>query len=103
MQVVAVQSIVGDIRTNAAGLIINSLDFGFAADVAQNINNFADIGNVNSPLVTSNFPLFRSGTLDNTNGLIDNLSGGSVPQANQGKAIGINQLNPAILILKSNK
>ncbi|AKE63695.1 Alkaline phosphatase [Microcystis aeruginosa NIES-2549] len=85
--------LVGDIRTNAAGLIINSLDFGFAADVAQNINNFADIGNVNSPLVTSSFPLFRGGTLDNTNGLIDNLSGGSVPQASQGSAIGVNQLN----------
>ncbi|MEA5537307.1 cadherin domain-containing protein [Crocosphaera sp. XPORK-15E] len=84
---------IGDIRTNAAGLIINSLDFGFAADVAQNINNFADIGNVNSPLITSNFPLFRGGTLDNTNGLIDNLSGGSVPQASQGTAIGINQLD----------
>ncbi|NCS47860.1 MAG: cadherin [Microcystis aeruginosa BK11-02] len=85
--------LVGDIRTNAAGLIINSLDFGFAADVAQNINNFADIGNVNSPLITSNFPLFRGGTLDNTNGLIDNLSGGAVPEASQGTAIGINQLN----------
>ncbi|NCR23453.1 MAG: cadherin [Microcystis aeruginosa L111-01] len=85
--------LVGDIRTNAAGLIINSLDFGFAADVAQNINNFADIGNVNSPLITSAFPLFRGGTLDNTNGLIDNLSGGSVPEASQGTAIGINQLN----------
>ncbi|MCU7241951.1 MAG: cadherin domain-containing protein [Microcystis aeruginosa WS75] len=85
--------LVGDIRTNAAGLIINSLDFGFAADVAQNINNFADIGNVNSPLITSAFPLFRGGTLDNTNGLIDNLSGGAVPQASQGTAIGINQLN----------
>ncbi|WP_170915459.1 cadherin domain-containing protein [Microcystis aeruginosa FBCC-A68] len=85
--------LVGDIRTNAVGLITNSLDFGFAADVAQNINNFADIGNVNSPLVTSNFPLFRSGTLDNTNGLIDNLSGGAVPEASQGTAIGVNQLN----------
>ncbi len=85
--------LVGDIRTNAAGLIINSLDFGFAADVAQNINNFADISNVNSPLITSNFPLFRGGTLDNTNGLIDNLSGGAVPEASQGTAIGINQLS----------
>ncbi|MDB9421668.1 cadherin domain-containing protein [Microcystis aeruginosa CS-563/04] len=85
--------LVGDIRTNAAGLIINSLDFGFAADVAQNINNFADISNVNSPLITSNFPLFRGGTLDNTNGLIDNLSGGAVPEASQGTAIGINQLD----------
>ncbi len=85
--------LVGDIRTNAAGLITNLLDFGFAADVAQNINNFADISNVNSPLITSNFPLFRGGTLDNTNGLIDNLSGGSVPQASQGTAIGVNQLN----------
>jgi hypothetical protein len=85
--------LVGDIRTNAVGLITNSLDFGFAADVAQNINNFADIGNVNSPLVTSNFPLFRGGTLDNTNGLIDNLSGGAVPEASQGTAIGVNQLD----------
>ncbi|NCS29992.1 MAG: cadherin [Microcystis aeruginosa F13-15] len=85
--------LVGDIRTNAVGLITNSLDFGFAADVAQNINNFADIGNVNSPLVTSSFPLFRGGTLDNTNGLIDNLSGGAVPEASQGTAIGVNQLN----------
>jgi hypothetical protein len=85
--------LVGDIRTNATGLIINALDFGFAADVAQNTNNFADIGNVNSPLITSAFPLFRGGTLDNTNGLIDNLSGGSVPQASQGTAIGINQLS----------
>ncbi|TRT79266.1 MAG: cadherin [Microcystis aeruginosa Ma_AC_P_19900807_S299] len=85
--------LVGDIRTNAAGLITNLLDFGFAADVAQNINNFADIGNVNSPLITSAFPLFRGGTLDNTNGLIDNLSGGAVPEASQGTAIGVNQLN----------
>ncbi|TRU68373.1 MAG: cadherin [Microcystis viridis Mv_BB_P_19951000_S69] len=83
----------GDIRTNAAGLITNSLDFAFAPDVAQNINNFADISNINSPLITSAFPLFRGGTLDNTNGLIDNLSGGAVPEASQGTAIGINQLN----------
>ena len=84
----------GDIRTNAAGLITNSLDFAFAPDVAQNINNFADIGtNINNPLVTSAFTLFRDGTLDNTNGLIDNLSGGSLPQASQGSAIGINQLS----------
>ncbi|TRU81840.1 MAG: cadherin [Microcystis novacekii Mn_MB_F_20050700_S1] len=86
--------LVGDIRTNAAGLITNSLDFAFAPDVAQNINNFADIGtNINNPLVTSAFTLFRDGTLDNTNGLIDNLSGGSLPQASQGSAIGINQLS----------
>lgn len=85
--------VVGDIRPNAAGVIINALDFAFAADVAQNINNFADITNVNNPLVTSNFPLFRNGTLDNPNGLIDNLSGGSLPEGGQGTTIGINQLD----------
>ena len=84
----------GDIRSNATGLITNSLNFAFAADVAQNINNFSDISsNINNPLVTSAFTLFRDGTLDNTNGLIDNLSGGSLPQANLGTAIGVNQLS----------
>ncbi|WP_013334894.1 beta strand repeat-containing protein [Gloeothece verrucosa] len=85
--------LVGDTRTNAAGLVINALNFNFAPDVAQNLNNFSDISNVNNPLVTSNFPLFRGGTLDNTNGTITNLSGGSLPQGNQGSAIGINQLS----------
>ncbi|WP_013325039.1 beta strand repeat-containing protein [Gloeothece verrucosa] len=85
--------LVGDTRTNAAGLITNALNFNFAPDVAQNLNNFSDITNVNNPLVTSNFPLFRGGTLDNTNGTITNLSGGSLPQGNQGSAIGINQLS----------
>ena len=81
-----VEILLGDIRVDAAGLLSAALDFGFAADVIQNIDDPFDPSDVNSPLVTSDFPLFREGILDNANGLIDNLRGGSVPAANEGTA-----------------
>ncbi|WP_013320730.1 beta strand repeat-containing protein [Gloeothece verrucosa] len=80
-----------DLRTNAAGIITSALNLAFGADVVQNIDNPFDPTNVNSPLVTSNFTLYRGGTLDNTKGLIDNLSGGSLPAGGLGSAIGINK------------
>jgi Ca2+-binding RTX toxin-like protein len=76
----------GDIRTDAVGLVAAALDLGFAADVAQNIDNFADL----TSIITSNFPLFQTGTLDNTTGNIDNLGAGSLPPS-FGSVIGVNQ------------
>ncbi len=75
----------GDIRTDAAGLVTAALDLGFAADVAQNINNFSDL----TSILTSEFPLFPTGTLNNTTGTIDNLGAGSLPPS-FGSAIGVN-------------
>jgi hypothetical protein len=42
-------------------------------------------------LVTSNFPLFRGGTLNNINGTITDLGGASFPAAGLGSILGLNQ------------
>jgi hypothetical protein len=88
----------GDIRNNALGLIAASLNINFAADVIQNNDNPFDPSDPNSPLVTPNFPLFRLGTLDNSSGLITNLSGAAFPVTGEGSAIGVNQLSTFSLL-----
>ena len=88
----------GDIRNNALGLIAASLNINFAADVIQNNDNPFDPTDPNSPLVTPNFPLFRNGTLDNSSGLITNLSGAAFPPIGEGSAIGVNQLSTFSLL-----
>ncbi|WP_107671163.1 cadherin repeat domain-containing protein [Cyanothece sp. BG0011] len=76
----------GDIRPNAAGLVAAAIDLGFAPDVAQNINNFADL----TSIITSDFPLFPSGTVNNTTGNIENLGASALPPS-FGSVIGVNQ------------
>jgi hypothetical protein len=88
----------GDIRNNALGLIAASLNLNFAPDVIQNNDNPFDPTDPNSPLVTPNFPLFRNGTLDNSSGLITNLSGAAFPPIGEGSAIGVNQLSTFSLL-----
>ncbi len=88
----------GDIRNNALGLIAASLNINFAADVIQNNDNSFDPTDPNSLLVTPNFPLFRLGTLDNSSGLITNLSGAAFPVTGEGSAIGVNQLSTFSLL-----
>ncbi|MDJ0582558.1 cadherin domain-containing protein [Crocosphaera sp.] len=75
----------GDIRTDAAGLVAAALDLGFAADVAQNIDDFSSLASI----LTNEFPLFQTGTVNNTTGTIDNLGAGALPPDN-GSAIGVN-------------
>ncbi|MFM7578917.1 MAG: hypothetical protein ACKO5Q_18535, partial [Microcystaceae cyanobacterium] len=58
---------------------------------------------INSPfdpanIITSQFPLLQGGTLNNSNGLIDDLSGGSLPEFELGQVIGINQLDRFALL-----
>jgi hypothetical protein len=88
----------GDIRNNALVLIAASLNLNFAPDVIQNNDNPFDPTDPNSPLVTPNFPLFRNGTLDNSSGLITNLSGAAFPPIGEGSAIGVNQLSTFSLL-----
>ncbi|WP_254507321.1 Calx-beta domain-containing protein [Anatilimnocola floriformis] len=71
-----------------SGLIDLSLDIGFSAANFEEIDNPFDP--VNSPtIITADFPIFRDGTLDNTAGTIDELSGAALPNNGNGKEIGV--------------
>ncbi len=83
----------GDIRTDAAGLVAAALDLGFSADVAQNIDDFSDL----TSIITSDFPLFQTGTVNNTTGTINNLGAGSLPTDN-GSLLGVNQSDRFVLL-----
>jgi hypothetical protein len=83
-----VRIFVGDFRSDATGLIgflssiqwdssiLKSLDDPFAAE----------------DVITPNFPALADGTLDNTLGLISDLTAGALPAFEFGQAIGVNQL-----------
>lgn len=84
--------LMGDIRSNAVGLVSSTINLNFQSGQIQNIDNPFNPSNLNSPLVTSNFTLLREGTLNNLNGTITNLGGASFPAIDEGLPIGINQL-----------
>ena len=85
---------VGDLRGNAAG--VNGLGLNLAWDglILESIDTPFDPTNI----ITANFPLLQDGTLDNSSGLINNLSGGSLPAFELGQAIGVNQLERFALL-----
>nr|WP_168652943.1 MULTISPECIES: choice-of-anchor L domain-containing protein [unclassified Dolichospermum] len=85
---------VGDLRGNAAG--VNGLGLNLAWDglILESIDTPFDPTNI----ITANFPLLQDGTVDNSSGLINNLSGGSLPAFELGQAIGVNQLERFALL-----
>ena len=76
-------------RGTTAGVVTAAYDLEFAADIVQNGDDFASITDTANPLLTSDFPLFREGTLtlDNGTGTITDLGAGAV-NGEQGSAIG---------------
>jgi hypothetical protein len=89
-----VEILVGDFRDNAVGVNGLQLDFNWDGFILESINVPFDPTNI----INSQFPLLQGGTLDNPNGLIDDLSGGSLPAFELGQAIGINQLDRFALL-----
>jgi len=87
-----VEILVGDFRDNAVGINGLQLDFNWDGLILESIN--FDPANI----INSQFPLLQGGTLDNPNGLIDDLSGGSLPAFELGQALGINQLDRFALL-----
>ena len=83
-----VQILVGDFRSDAAGLI------GFLSSIqwTPNILQSLDDPFVADQVITPSFPALADGTLDNTLGLISGLTAGALPEFEFGQAIGVNQL-----------
>ncbi|WP_177169546.1 choice-of-anchor L domain-containing protein [Cylindrospermopsis raciborskii] len=86
-----VQIQAGDFRPNAAGVVGLNLDFAWNGSILESINFNPSLD------ITSNFPYQKGGTLA-SDGLIDDLSGGSLPEFGTGKAIGVNQLETFALL-----
>ena len=83
---------------NPVGITSSAINLSFDPRSIQNINNPFTPSDINSPLVTSSFPVGRTGILDNTNGSITNLGGGSFTLAGIGSPLGINQLDTFSLL-----
>jgi hypothetical protein len=86
-----VQVLMRDIHSNPIGLTGSAINFNFEANKIQNIDIPFNPVDDNSPLVTSNFTLFRGGNLNNINGTITELGGASLPSASLGSLLGLNQ------------
>jgi hypothetical protein len=86
-----VQVLMRDIHSNPIGLTGSAINLNFEANKIQNIDIPFNPVDDNSPLVTSNFTLFRGGNLNNINGTITDLGGASLPSASLGSLLGLNQ------------
>lgn len=78
-----------DLRPKPAGLIGLAVDLKWDPAVLEEIDDPFEPDKPGSPLITSRFPLMRAGSLDNLTGVIDELSGASLPGAGAGQAIGV--------------
>ena len=76
-----------DLRNAPEGISGLSVDVGWDTAVFEPLGQF-DPGDSNSELVTSSFPLFRSGSLDTGAGSISDLRGSSFRSSGQGTPIG---------------
>ena len=83
---------------NPVAITSSAINLSFDPRSIQNINNPFTPLDINSPLVTSSFSFGRTGILDNTNGSITNLGGGSLPFLGIGSPLGINQLDTFSLL-----
>ena len=79
---------VADIRDDAAGVIGLALDIEWDASVLE----------ASDTEITDKLSFNQQGTIDNDNGLVDDLGGGAIPNADIGEAIGINDLERFALI-----
>jgi hypothetical protein len=83
---------------NPVGITSGAINLSFDPRSIQNIDNPFNPSDINSLLITSNFPFGRTGILDNTNGSITNLGGGYLPFWGIGSPLGINQLDTFSLL-----
>jgi len=83
-----VEILAEDVRLYAQGVGGLSLDIKWDPAVLREVDALFDPQDPNSPLVTPNFPLFRSGRLDNEAGMIDDLQGASLETLGAGERIG---------------
>ncbi|MFM7370679.1 MAG: hypothetical protein ACKO2Z_23390, partial [Sphaerospermopsis kisseleviana] len=86
-----VQIQVGDFRGNAAGVVGLNLDFAWNGLILESINFDPTLA------INPDFSYLQDGTLA-YDGLIDDLSGGSLPEFELGQAIGVNQLDTFALL-----
>ena len=93
-----IEVLMGDIRDSAEGITSSNIAFSFDANQLQNINNLFDTISLSTPLLPSNFPLFRTGILDNSDGTITNLGGAAFTSGFVGSPIGVNQLDTFSLL-----
>jgi hypothetical protein len=77
-----------DTSATPSGVIGLALDVGFNVTAFEEVDTPFNPDQVASPIITSKFPLFRGGTLDNATGTIDELRGASLPSLGQGEEIG---------------
>jgi len=77
-----------DLRPGALGLRSLTLDIAWDPQVFQVLDDPFDPLDPASPLVTSAFPLWRRGLLDNESGEIDRLRGGALLSVDAGRPIG---------------
>ena len=86
-----VEILVADLRGNAVGVNGLGLDLAWDGFILESINFDPALA------INPNFVLLPDGSLD-YDGLISNLSGGSLPEFELGQAIGINQLERFALL-----
>ena len=82
------QILVGDFRRGATGLIGFLSSIQWDSSILQSLDDPFSADQV----ITPNFPALADGTLDNSLGLISDLTAGALPEFEFGQAIGVNQL-----------
>ena len=82
------QILVGDFRRGATGLIGFLSSIHWDSSILQSLDDPFSADQV----ITPNFPALADGTLDNSLGLISDLTAGALPEFEFGQAIGVNQL-----------
>jgi hypothetical protein len=80
-----------DIRTFPQGVGGLALDIAWDPKVLREADSPFNPADPNSPLVTQNFPVQRTGTLDNKSGQIDELGGSRLKSFGAGKTIGLDK------------
>lgn len=70
------------------GMAAVALDMAWDPQVLREVDESWDLKDVGNSIITSNYPLYRRGTLDNSAGIIDNLTGYAMAAFNVGRTIG---------------
>lgn len=86
-----VELLVEDLRDDPAGVIGLAVDLAWPSERLNEVDGTFNPTDPASPLLTSAFPLFRGGTLDQNAGTIDELTGASLPAADLGTQLGQGQ------------
>lgn len=80
-----------DVRldTDPLGLVGLSVNLDWEAGLLDEIDDPFDPPSLESWLICEEFEMFRGGRLDQADGYVENLTGGSLPAGEEGEAIGI--------------